>query len=117
MTCDLRSAATVFVWKGRGQVEVRGVRLAREASDIEGDKPRMVVGGRYPSLHERLQERPCLTRRQELAPVLTEKLVLGEHLAGRRRQLGDIGIAPIESDYVASRHERPDLTVRPHTRR
>jgi hypothetical protein len=57
------------------------VRLAREASEIEADSPRMVAGGRYPRLRERLQERPCLAGRHDLAPVTLEKLLLGEHLA------------------------------------
>src|SRR6476660_5051506 len=51
-SCDPGSEAPV--WKGRGQVKVRGMRLAREASESEADVPRVVVRGRYPGLHERL---------------------------------------------------------------
>lgn len=93
------------------------MRLARKFSETEADIRCMVVGGGYPSLSERLQECPCLTRCQDVAQVLPEKLVPGERLAGRRWQLREIGIAPIESDHVASRYERPDLPVCPHTRR
>ena len=57
------------------------------------------------------------SRRDDLAPVAHEKLVLGEHLAGWRWQLRDIGKVQIDSDHVASRHERPDLAVRPSTGR
>ena len=41
---------------------LRGGPIAEEArSCVE----RTLVGGGYPSLHERLQECPCLTRRQD----------------------------------------------------
>jgi hypothetical protein len=62
------------------------------AGEVEGDIPRMVVRGRYPSLHERLKECPCLAGRQDLARVALEMLVLGERLAGWRWQLRDIGM-------------------------
>jgi hypothetical protein len=47
----------------------------------------MVVRGRYPGLDERLEERSCLAGRHDLARVAPELLLLGQHLAGRRRQL------------------------------
>ena len=67
--------------KGRVQVEPRRFAEAK-ASEVETDGLGVVLRGHDPSLHERLEECPCLARGQNLARVALEPLIPAEHLAG-----------------------------------